>query len=73
MTAIERASAGRLVRSGEATPASVRAAFTELLTSAQLRSGAERVASAFGAADCHQRFDAFLSHVFGTQSKELSV
>jgi UDP:flavonoid glycosyltransferase YjiC (YdhE family) len=73
MTAIERASAGRLVRSGEATPASVRTAFTELLTSAELRSGAERVASAFAAANCHQRFDALLCQVFGTQSKELSI
>ena len=74
MTAIERASAGRLVRSGEATPASVRAAFTELLTSAELRSGAERVARAFAAADCHQRFDAFLGEIFGTtNTKEQSA
>jgi len=73
MTAIERASAGRLVRSGEATPKSVRAAFTELLTSAELRSGAERVARAFAAAECHQRFDAFLSEVFGTNTKEQSA
>jgi UDP:flavonoid glycosyltransferase YjiC (YdhE family) len=73
MTAIERASAGRLVRSGEATPGSVRAAFTELLTSNALRSGAERVASAFAAADCHQNFDALLSQVFGTDKKERSA
>lgn len=73
MTAIERASAGRLVRSGEATPATVRAAFTELLTSAQLRDGAERVARAFAAADCHQHFEAFLCEVFGTNSKERSA
>lgn len=73
MTAIERVSAGRLVRSGEATPASVRAAFTELLTSTELRDGAQRVARAFAAADCHQRFDAFLSDVFATNTKEQSA
>jgi UDP:flavonoid glycosyltransferase YjiC (YdhE family) len=73
MTAIERASAGRLVRSGEATPATVRAAFTELLTSSELQRGAGRVARAFAAVDCHERFDAFLSDVFDTKTKERSA
>lgn len=73
MTAIERASAGRLVRSGEATPTTVRAAFTELLTSTALHRGAERVARAFAAVDCHQRFDALLNEIFGIQTKEQSA
>ena len=69
MTAIERACAGRLVRSGEATPSALRSAFTELLESEALREGARNVASAFARADCHERFQAWLEEVLGTNER----
>jgi UDP:flavonoid glycosyltransferase YjiC (YdhE family) len=70
MTAIERAGAGRLVRSGEATPRALRAAFDELLESEELRSGARRVATAFARADCHERFQFWLEDVLGTMERK---
>jgi UDP:flavonoid glycosyltransferase YjiC (YdhE family) len=70
MTAIERAGAGRLVRSGEATPRAMAEALTELLTSSTLREGARAVAQAFARADCHQRFDGFLARILPSQGKE---
>lgn len=70
MTAIERAHAGRLVRSGEATPTAVRRALVELLESDQLRRGAAAVANAFSNWDCHSRFDALLREIFPTPAKE---
>jgi len=70
MTMIERAGAGRLVRSGEATPRTLRAAFTELLESEALREGAQRVAREFARADCHERFNAWLEEVLGTNERK---
>jgi UDP:flavonoid glycosyltransferase YjiC (YdhE family) len=72
MTAIERAGAGRLVRSGEATPRAMREALGELLSSPRLREGARAVAGAFAAADCHERFDAFLEEALGSKGEVLS-
>lgn len=69
MTQIERVGAGRLVRSGEATPRALRIAFTELLESKALREGARNVASAFARADCHERFRAWLEDVLGTNER----
>jgi UDP:flavonoid glycosyltransferase YjiC (YdhE family) len=69
MTAIERADAGRLVRSGEATPSALRDAFTELLESQTLRAGARRVAAAFARADCHERFQSWLEEVLGKNER----
>lgn len=70
MTAIERARAGRLVRSGEATPRALRAAFSELLESRELREGARQVASAFARVNCHERFQAWLEQVLGTHGRK---
>jgi UDP:flavonoid glycosyltransferase YjiC (YdhE family) len=69
MTAIERARAGRLVRSGEATPSALRTAFSELLESNDLREGARNAASAFARANCHERFQAWLEEVLGTNER----
>lgn len=70
MSAIERAQAGRLVRSGEATPRAMREAFTELLQSDRLREGARTVARAFGHTECHGRFGAWLDEALGTRRGE---
>jgi UDP:flavonoid glycosyltransferase YjiC (YdhE family) len=70
MTAIERARAGRLVRSGEATPRVMREAFTELLGSERLRDGAHGIALAFARANCHERFRAWIEEVLTTKGKE---
>lgn len=70
MTAIERAGAGRLVRSGEATPRAMRAALTELLESQSLRLGARGIALAFARADCHERFGLWLERTLVTTRKE---
>jgi len=72
MTAIERANAGRLVRSGEATPRALREAFVELLESETLREGARAVASAFARSDCHERFQSWLQEALGARGKEIS-
>jgi len=58
MTAIERAGAGRLVRSGEATATAVRRALLELLESDALRAGAQAVQAAFARVDYRARFRA---------------
>jgi UDP:flavonoid glycosyltransferase YjiC (YdhE family) len=70
MTAIERASAGRLVRSGEATPRAMRAALAELLESESLQQGARDVARAFSRMDCDERFDRWLEAVLVMNRKE---
>ena len=72
MTAIEGAGAGRLVRSGEATPRAMRAAFEDLLESESLRRGARSVALAFARADCHERFGHWLERALGVTRKESS-
>ena len=72
MTAIEKASAGRLVRAGEATPAAIRSAVHELFTSRALKAGALAVGRAFARTDCHARFEEVLNAVFAPQ-KELSA
>ena len=69
MTAIERAGAGRLVRSGEATPSVLRDAFSELLESQDLRNGARSVATAFARANCHERFQSWLEEVLGKNER----
>jgi len=69
MTAIEGARAGRLVRSGEATPRALREAFIELLESESLRDGARSVASAFARADCHERFQSWLEEALGERKE----
>jgi UDP:flavonoid glycosyltransferase YjiC (YdhE family) len=69
MTAIERAGAGRLVRSGEATPRAMREALGELLESEHLREGARAVGRAFARADCHERFGAFLEEVLSSKGE----
>lgn len=70
MTAIERARAGRLVRSGEATPRAMREALAELLESEAFREGARTVARAFASANCHERFSAWLEEVLETQGRQ---
>ncbi|HWP07173.1 MAG TPA: nucleotide disphospho-sugar-binding domain-containing protein, partial [Polyangiaceae bacterium] len=70
MTAIERAHAGRLVRSGEATPTALRRALVELLESERLREGARAVARDFARWDCHARFEGLLQEVFPELRKE---
>jgi len=72
MTAIERAGAGRLVRSGEATPRALRAAFVELLESERLREGAQRMSAAFKRVNCHERFQTWLEEVLASKRKEPS-
>jgi UDP:flavonoid glycosyltransferase YjiC (YdhE family) len=69
MTAIERARAGRLVRSGEATPRAMREALAELLESEELREGARTAAGAFARANCHERFGAWLQEVLPTNER----
>ena len=69
MTAIERARAGRLVRSGEATPRAMREALASLLDSEALREGARAVAAAFARANCHERFGAWLGEVLQTNER----
>jgi UDP:flavonoid glycosyltransferase YjiC (YdhE family) len=69
MTAIERARAGRLVRSGEATPRVMREALAELLESDELREGARSAARAFARANCHERFAAWLEEVLQTNER----
>jgi UDP:flavonoid glycosyltransferase YjiC (YdhE family) len=63
MTAIEKASAGRLVRAGEATPAAIRSAVSELFTSRALKAGALEVARAFARVNCHERFGAVVAQI----------
>jgi len=70
MTAIEKASAGRLVRAGEATPAAIRSAVSELFTSPALKAGALRVARAFARTSCHERFQGVLDEVFAPQKEQ---
>jgi UDP:flavonoid glycosyltransferase YjiC (YdhE family) len=69
MTAIERASAGRLVRSGEATETAVRRALVELFESTELRGGARRVAEAFARMDPLARFRDFTESVLAGQKR----
>jgi UDP:flavonoid glycosyltransferase YjiC (YdhE family) len=70
MTAIERATAGRLVRAGEATPHALREAVNELLTSGALRSGARRVAQAFSRVDCHSELERLLASVLEPRKEQ---
>ena len=70
MTAIERASAGRLVRAGEATPAAIRAAVSELFTSRALKEGALRVSHAFARTSCHEQFQGILDEVFAPRKEQ---
>ena len=70
MTAIEKASAGRLVRAGEATPAAIRSAVSELFTSPALKAGALRVARAFARTSCHEGFQGVLDEVFAPQKEQ---
>ena len=66
MTAIERASAGRLVRSGEATETAVRNAFVEVSSSDALKKGAGTVAAAFARANAQTRFADFVEGVLSS-------
>ena len=70
MTAIEKASAGRLVRAGEATPAAIRSAVSELFTSRALKEGALRVSQAFARTSCHERFQGILEEVFAPRKEQ---
>lgn len=74
MTCIERAGAGRLVRSGSADKSSIRTAMSEVLSSAKLRDGASVLGRIFARYDCHARFQAFLDQVLNApQSSPLAA
>jgi UDP:flavonoid glycosyltransferase YjiC (YdhE family) len=60
MTAIERAGAGRLVRSGEATDAALRRAYVEVAGSEDMRRAALGLKAVFGQGDSAQRFAQFV-------------
>lgn len=64
MTAIERASAGILLRAGNVTANQVREACVRLLNSSELKRGALEVRETFRAYDCHERFGSLLSRIF---------
>lgn len=64
MTAIERASAGILLRAGNVTASQVSEACVRLLNSSRLKRGAESLRSAFLAYDCHARFSSLLAQLF---------
>jgi UDP:flavonoid glycosyltransferase YjiC (YdhE family) len=63
MTAIERASAGILLRAGNLALKPLQEACVRLLNSSELKRGAEAVQRSFGAYDCHQRFQSLISRV----------
>jgi UDP:flavonoid glycosyltransferase YjiC (YdhE family) len=61
MTAIERASAGILLRAGNLALKPLQEACVRLLNSSQLKRGAQAVQRAFRAYDCHERFEGVTS------------
>ncbi len=73
MTAIERASAGRLVRAGEATETAVRRAFNELLSSETLRGGARQIQRYFAEKPFDVSFNALLDEAFTSASAKEQV
>lgn len=70
MTAIEKASAGRLVRAGEATPAAIRRAVSELFTSRALKEGALHVSRAIARTNCHEQLRGILDHVIAVRKEQ---
>jgi len=61
MTAIEKAGAGLLLRTGGLRPEAVRKAVLRLLDDARFRHAASKLQAAFAKLDCHERFASVLA------------